>query len=430
MMPLSRAALFTPTAPFESKVMRTARVVGRVLSSTAFGLILLGLGHRSMGGAFEVLQQGARASGQAEAFAAQADDPSAIWYNPAGITQLHGTQILAGGYLVIPDYHFSGPGGEASNHEKSFLPELYLTTGFGLDRVKFGIGLNNVFGLKEDWGRNSPLETLVTHGHLYTLNLQPTVAVQVTDSLSIGLGLNVYYGTANIERKQVLGPPPTPMGNFRLHGDDVAFGVSPGVLWKIDEHNSVAAFYHSPFTLNLEGRVDITGKGIPPIGPSDATTKLKLPQIAGIAYAVRPVTPWKIEADAVWSEWSTLQEIPIESPNKAFNGQAIPTKYHDTWSFRLGTQVDLDAHWSVRGGYAYGTSAVPAKYFSPLVPDSNYHLFSVGLGYSTDVWSLEFAYLFILRETRNIGGGINAPAVVGSYDTNMQGVILNLGLKM
>jgi long-chain fatty acid transport protein len=411
--------------------MRTPRVVTKILSGTAFALILLGLGSRSMGGAFEVLQQSARASGQAEAFAAQADDPSAIWYNPAGITQLGGTRILAGGYLVIPDYHFSGPGGEASNHEKSFLPELYITSDLGLNsRFSFGIGLNNVFGLKEDWGRNSPLETLFTHGHLYVLNLQPTVAFKVTDSLSVGVGLNIYYGTANLERKQVLGPPPTPLGNFRLHGDDVAVGGSIGGLWRIDEHNSVAAFYHSPFTLNLEGRVDITGKGIPSIGPSDATTKLKLPQIAGVAYAIRPITPWKIEADAVWSNWRTLQEIPISSPNKTFNGQSIPTKYHDTWSFRLGTQVDLTSHWAVRTGYAYGTSAVPAHYFSPIVPDANYHLFSVGLGYSTDTWSLDFAYLFILRETRNIGGGINAPAVVGAYNTNMQGIILNLGVKL
>src|SRR3954452_9182821 len=169
---LSWAAMFTPTAPFESRSMRTPRVVKRILSGTAFALVFLGLGHRSHGGAFEVLQQGARASGQAEAFAAQADDPSAIWYNPAGITQLRGTHILAGGYLVVPDYHFSGPGGEASNHILSFLPELYVTSDMGLSRFTFGLGLNNVFGLKEDWGNDSPLNTIFTEGHLSVLNLE------------------------------------------------------------------------------------------------------------------------------------------------------------------------------------------------------------------------------------------------------------------
>ena len=84
MLPLSWAATFTPTAPFESRFMRTPRVVNHFISGTTFVLVLVSLSSRSMGGAFEVLQQSARASGQAEAFAAQADDPSAIWYNPAG----------------------------------------------------------------------------------------------------------------------------------------------------------------------------------------------------------------------------------------------------------------------------------------------------------------------------------------------------------
>lgn len=393
-------------------------------------LLLLGITGRSFGGAFEVLQQGARASAQAEAFAAQADDPTAIWYNPAGITQLRGTQLTAGGYLVIPDYHFKGPGGNASNHEKSFLPELYIVSDLGTDRFRLGLGFNNVFGLKEDWGRNGPLETLFTHGHLYLLNLEPTVAFKVTDSLSVGVGLNVYYGTLNIERKQVLGAPPTPLGNFRLHGTDTKFGASPGVLWKIDEHNTVAAFYHSPVTLDISGNADITGRGLPPIGPSHVVAPIHIPQNAGIGYALRPIAPLKIETDVVWTNWSTLQGIRIKSPNTVFNGSTIVTKYHDTWSFRLGTQYDLNRNWALRGGYAYGTSAAPASTFSPLVPDSNYHIFSAGLGYSTNAWSLDFAYLFILRETRNIGGGINAPAVVGKYNTNLQGLILNLGIKM
>ena len=42
------------------------------------------------GEAFRNLHQGTAAAGQGDAFAAQADDPSAIFYNPAGMTQLRG----------------------------------------------------------------------------------------------------------------------------------------------------------------------------------------------------------------------------------------------------------------------------------------------------------------------------------------------------
>ena len=43
--------------------------------------------------------QGTAASGMGNAFAAQADDPSAIHYNPAGMTQLSGVQFMVGGLL-------------------------------------------------------------------------------------------------------------------------------------------------------------------------------------------------------------------------------------------------------------------------------------------------------------------------------------------
>lgn len=410
--------------------MRISRLASRS-TALAAGVVLFVSG-RAFGGAFEVLQQGARASGQAEAFAAQADDPSAIWYNPAGLTQLHGTNIEAGGYIVLPDYHFHGSQGQgdASMHQYSFLPQFYAESDFGLDRFRFGLGVNNVFGLRESWGQTGPLETLMTRGHLYTINLQPTVAYQITDGLSVGVGLNVYYASLDLEHSQVLGPPPTPRGYTRLHGDDYAFGASPALMWKIDERNTLAAFYHSPFTLDIDAQASIEARGIPSIGPSPATAPIKMPQIAGIAYAVRPIRPWKLEADVVWSNWSTLDQIKIQSPNSVFNGSTISTKYHDSWSFRFGTQYDLDSHWSIRGGYAYGNSAVPASTFSPLVPDSNYHLFSVGLGYNADRWFVDAAYLFIYRETRNISDGINGPYVDGSWHTNMMGFMITAGVKL
>ena len=58
-------------------------------------------------GGFEVLDHGARATGQANAFTARASDPSAIWYNPAGITQLKGTHIYVGASGLLHDPEIS-----------------------------------------------------------------------------------------------------------------------------------------------------------------------------------------------------------------------------------------------------------------------------------------------------------------------------------
>src|SRR6478609_6907265 len=58
-----------------------------------------------------VYGQGAAASGMGNAFAAQADNPSALHYNPAGMTQLRGIQIMGGGTLVGGTTDFRGPSG-------------------------------------------------------------------------------------------------------------------------------------------------------------------------------------------------------------------------------------------------------------------------------------------------------------------------------
>lgn len=55
--------------------------------------------------------QGAAAAGQGNAFSAQADDASAIHYNPAGMTQLSGIQMLFNTHLVGGSVKFTSPAG-------------------------------------------------------------------------------------------------------------------------------------------------------------------------------------------------------------------------------------------------------------------------------------------------------------------------------
>src|SRR5215813_7958142 len=53
--------------------------------------------------------QGAAASGMSNAFSAQADDPSALHYNPAGMTQLQGIQLMAGAIASGGSTDFTSP---------------------------------------------------------------------------------------------------------------------------------------------------------------------------------------------------------------------------------------------------------------------------------------------------------------------------------
>jgi long-chain fatty acid transport protein len=385
----------------------------------------------AFGGGIEVPMQSSRAAGQADAFTAQADDASAIVYNPAGLTQLHGTNISAGVYILQPEFHFEGVNG--SNEKQSLisvLPHMYAETDLGLSQWRFGIGVNNVFGINEDWGDTGQLRTIVDNAQLQVINLAPTVAYKIDDHFSLGVAFNMYYGSLLLTRNVPLGPPPFPEGRFHFRGDAVAFGATPGFMWKINDRNSFGAYYRSPFSLNFDGHAELKIPGAATVGPSIANTELELPQSVGMGYAFKPTQSLKLETDVIWTDWHAVKQLTFNSFDPHFNGQSLPANWESGFTYRLGADYQLNDNWAFRAGYAYSQNAVPTATFSPIVPDSNYHLFALGIGYSTPRWGLDVAGNYIYRERHHVSGDVNSPTVDGEWSNQMFGLMTTFTLKL
>jgi long-chain fatty acid transport protein len=392
--------------------------------------MVLPTGRRAFGGGIEVPMQSARGLGQADAFTAQADDASAIFYNPAGLTQITGTSVSAGAFYLQPEFRIdSASGPDQSMRLPSVLPHFYAATDFGTKDWRFGFGINDVDGINEDWGNTGPLRTLVDQAQLSVVNFAPTMAYRVNPNLSLGMAFNIYYGDLLLTRNVTLAAAPYPEGTFHYRGDAVAFGVTPSLMWKIDDRNQIGAYYRSPFSLDFSGSASLGLPGGSQIGPSSARTALELPQSAGIGYAFRPVKNLKIEADVVWTDWHSVTELDIQSGDPHFNNQAIPAHWNSGFTYRLGAEYHITDHWAVRTGYAYSHDAVPDSTFSPLVPDSNYHLFAVGGGYSNDHWAFDLAATYIYRETHSVSGSVDSPLVNGTWNNHMYGLMATVSYK-
>jgi long-chain fatty acid transport protein len=383
------------------------------------------------GGGIEVPMQDARSLGQADAFTAQADDPSAIFYNPAGLTQLKGTSVSAGAFYLQPEFRLQGADGtNQSMRLPSVLPHVYAETDAGTSRWRFGFGIDNTYGINEDWGNTGQLSTLVDEAQLSVINLAPTVAYEVNPNFSLGLAFNIYYGDLLLTRQVILGPPPYPQGQFHLRGSAVAFGVTPGLMWKINKQSTIGAYYRSPFSLDFNGTAQLKIPGGSEVGPSGAQAALEFPQSAGVGYAFRPVQRLKLEADVIWTDWHAVSELQIQSHNPDFNNQTLPAHWISGFTFRGGAQYDLTDNWSLRAGYAYSQNAVPNSTFSPLVPDSNYHLFALGGGYSTPRWDLNLAATYIYRETHDVSGSVDSPLVDGTWNNHMYGLMATFTYRL
>src|SRR5262245_13304238 len=108
-----------PSVPLERMCRRIEFRLSRRLHSIAHALLALIVGAIvpavAHGEAFRLLDHGAAATAQGAAFAAQADDPSAIHYNPAGMTQLERFQIYTGVNLVSGTTDFTNTLGQSAS---------------------------------------------------------------------------------------------------------------------------------------------------------------------------------------------------------------------------------------------------------------------------------------------------------------------------
>ncbi len=283
----------------------------------------------SQAGAFRIIDQSASATGQAAAFVAQADDPSAIYYNPAGMTQLRGVQTSIGATFVGGTTSFTSPTGVNStgtfNGSVAWPPptNFYLTANLkdlgikALGDTTVGIAALSPFGSLSRWPDDGPFNTKTKFAALPLIDIKPTVAYKLNDQLSFGLGMDIYtfsrlYGKGqSVNKFNWPGGSGIPAGTpTESNGRDTALGFNASVLYTPLRNAdgkplaNIGFQYRSQATLHLRGNFLLNGAL-----NSDATTTLVLPQVftGGIAvWLVRDrEREWKIELDVDYTGWKS-----------------------------------------------------------------------------------------------------------------------------
>jgi long-chain fatty acid transport protein len=378
----------------------------------------------SWGLGFRNPDQNARATAQGEAFVAQADDASAIYYNPAGLTQVKGTQVTSGLALGFPRWKYDGAGGSDEMNTGYFLPHLYAASDLSLQRWRFGIGLNYPFGNQAEYGANSPLQYGIVTAELSVLNIAPTVAYQITPQLSLGVALNIYYG--QLEQQQNLALT-FGGGRFKFEGDGTSLGATLGLLWKPHAQHAVGLTWRSPFEIEFDDSARLRGNLGGDAGPSDTHATLAFPQSLALGYAYWPRPNLKLEFDIEWTNWDTLNDVRLHSANPFFDANTnplmnIPFDWQDSFFYELGVEYRFHPHWTVSAGYIFSENSVPDRTFSPAVPDSDRHIFSIGLGFGCPRLDVQVTYQYSHSEDRTVTG---SPAADGEWQTANHAVLLS-----
>ncbi|MCX7886876.1 MAG: outer membrane protein transport protein [Verrucomicrobiae bacterium] len=378
--------------------------------------------------------QGALATGQGEAFVAQADDPSAIYYNPAGLAQLEGTQFSSGLYVSFPNIRFYpvGDGELTPKDDVVLLPHFYAASDFGWPKWRFGLGFNVPFGSTATWGGEGRFAAIVDKSQMAVYNIAPTVACQINEEVSVGAGLNIYYGDL-LSRFRYL--PPFFASEFEFRGDGLAAGATVGLLWKPHWQHSFGVVWRSPFSVNFSGSAVVHNPPPPAIlpdpGPSPANITLDFPQSVAVGYAFRPTKRWKLEVDVEWTNWDTLSVCRLHSPNPYVTADPRSTvafNWKDSFYYEFGTQYELNDNWSLLAGYIFSENTVPDSTYSPVLPDSDRHVFSVGAGFRSPRLAVTLIYQYSHSADRTVTGSPGGLSD-GEWKSDGHAVMLTSTLK-
>src|SRR5690606_17648073 len=124
---------------------------------------------------FRVPNQDAEAIARGNAFTATADNPSAIYYNPAGITQLDGQNLSLGVHNLSINSHYESPAGNEADTKFGIIsvPQIYYTQSLKESPVSLGLGIYVPYGLSLEWPQDTGFRTLAIRGELNYVSVNP-----------------------------------------------------------------------------------------------------------------------------------------------------------------------------------------------------------------------------------------------------------------
>lgn len=355
------------------------------------------------------------------AFVATADNPSAIYYNPAGITQLKGQNLTAGLYLISASTEYESPTGAEAETDASFqpVPQLYYTMSLEKVPLSFGLGIYAPYGLGIDWGKNPPFSTLAQSGKLLYVTVNPVVAWQIYPTLSIGAGPTINYSKANFKRAIGL----SPNDQFKFEGDDVDYGFAAGLRWQPHDQWAFGLKYSSATKLDYDGE----SEAAPYAPPSDTHAAIQFPQtiVAGVSF--RPTENWNVEFNIDWTDWNTLNDVVFQG---TFGGpQTFTLNYESSFMYEFGVTRTFGEKWSASAGYIFSENSSPDKNYSPLITDSDLHLVSVGVAHKGKRWDWAIGYTCAFDLGRDVKGSLPGGLADGTYTTLNHAINISTTLK-
>ncbi|MDL2718987.1 MAG: outer membrane protein transport protein [Acidobacteriota bacterium] len=413
----------------------------RLATVVLVGFVAAGSAGRVESAGFALFEQGAKGTAMGGAFVATADDPSAMFFNPAGNAFADDKFTLeGGGFLILrPTAQFDGfspfPG---DGYHAEMKKSLYaIGHGYGLmtlsKDVKLAVGLWTPAGLGVPWENPDTFSGrfLSQRTDIRQVALSAQLAVKLSDAVAIGAGPEVRFTDVHLSQNAGAINPFTTRYVDVAHisiistGTPVKLGFGAGLLVKPCDRLRFGLAYHSGTTVNLSGGAQFSqipsgsaqfdaavAAGIPVGQTVPATTAIQFPSLTmfGLAYDLAPNLT--VEVDGNYTAWNTFDKTVLSI--SGLPDKVLVHNWENTWSVRTGLLYKMTKGW-LAAGFVYDQTPQPDADVSPFLPDSNRSGGSIGAGIRAGKIELQISSLFLWFHERTVT--TNKDNFNGTYKT-------------
>ncbi len=391
---------------------------------------------------FRLASQDGFASARGEAFAATADNASAVYYNPAGITQITGSDLRSGLYSIYADPTFQPPNANTTYNigkHYNFIPQVFLTHSFANSPVSIGLGIYAPYGGNTSWPQNTGFRSVATEGSLKYLRANPVIAFKLAPNLSIGGGVMVDYGKIDMEQGLLANAQPF-VNFFNFQGDGWTVGYNLGALWQPIDQISIGATFRSATKITMKGHTEFEQQPVIPDTSESAQADFTFPITAVVGLSYRPTPKWNLEFDADYAGWGSFDDTTIYQqalpPFPVQQNIPINLNWQPSWMYEFGVTRYFDSGWHVSAGYVYNENSVPNAFYTPLAADMDRHFFSLGAGRNGRTFDFDVTYQFGYGPAHTVSGSqpasqpaMNAGQTAdGTYKFISHAVLVTVGM--
>lgn len=428
--------------------------------------IIFLLAQMAFASGFALSGVGSKAIGMGGAFRGLADDWSAAYWNPAGLTQIKGSELNA--MLVAisarpqysPSIYYGGLDVGYRNDGLVHYPDnktLFFPDFSGFFRLPsfkdyiVGMAIFAPYGLGSRWDifdgsgldLNSAFPIWDHKANLSVIDFHPTIAKAfLDDKLSLGLGVSIQRGSITFQKTNLqFDSLPVPHENLVINsvmkGSGWGFGANFGLLYKLNDKLQFGVSGRTGSTLKLKGTADeelftfnngdletiLLGQALthadslhifflfanknPTASPS-AKADLKTPADMGFGLAYKPSEKLTLTGDVAYTRWSSLKSIEIkltgiDPTGKPAQNSTIMLNWKNTVRLSLGAEYLATKALIFRLGYYMDPSPVPDATFTPLIPDLG-DKNAIDLGSAIKAYGMELSYNFeyLMFKDRNV----------------------------